>query len=81
MTGFLKQKSLTQLSRRCFVTFALSRVTLESPIVAKAAAQADKETALATCDLKRMTAVKVGVENQEVTSYCSQWRPRPPGGW
>lgn len=80
MMGYLKQKVLTQLSKRCCVTFTLPRVTLKRPIVAKAAAQADKETTLTTCDLTLMTTISFVVENQQVTSYCSQWRPRPPGG-
>lgn len=81
MMGYLKQKVLTQLPKRRCVTFTLSRVTLQRPIVAKAASQADKETTLTACDLTLMTTISVVVvENQQVTSYCSQWRPRPPGG-
>lgn len=37
--GESEQKVLTQLSKRRFVTFTLSGVTLKSPIVAKAAEQ------------------------------------------
>lgn len=57
MMGYLKQKFLTQPSKRR--TFTLSRVALKSPIVAKAAAQVDRETTLTTCDLKLKTTVKV----------------------
>lgn len=51
MMGY--SKVLTQLSKPRFViTFTLSRVTLKSPIVAKAAARRDKETTLTTCDFE-----------------------------
>lgn len=56
-TRYLKQKVLKQLLKPRLVTFTLSGVTLKSPIVAKAAAQADKDTTLTICDSALMTTI------------------------